>query len=128
MEGKDLLTEEEKAAAGRSIAYGCIKYADLSHNRNAEYVFSFDKMLDDKGNTAVYLLYAYTRIRSIGRTAGVDGQQLRYRVVFLLFFFVSSCRVMWTRSAQELRRRGRPAGASGTRQGGQTGQDAAAAA
>ena len=45
----------------------------LSRNRNAEYVFSFDKMLDDKGNTAVYLLYAYTRIRSIGRTAGVFG-------------------------------------------------------
>ncbi len=29
-------------------------------------------MLEDKGNTAVYLLYAYTRIKSIGRGAQLD--------------------------------------------------------
>jgi len=46
-----------------AVAYGCIKYADLSHNRINDYVFSFDKMLDDRGNTAAYLLYAYTRIK-----------------------------------------------------------------
>ena len=27
-------------------------------------------MLEDKGNTAVYMMYAYTRIKSIGRTIG----------------------------------------------------------
>lgn len=57
------LTPEQLKAAQKAIAYGCIKYADLSHNRTNEYIFSFDKMLDDKGNTAVYMLYAYTRIR-----------------------------------------------------------------
>uniref|UniRef100_A0A182MEA7 Probable arginine--tRNA ligase, cytoplasmic n=1 Tax=Anopheles culicifacies TaxID=139723 RepID=A0A182MEA7_9DIPT len=67
-----VLTQEELTAAQESVAYGCIKYADLSHNRNNEYVFSFDKMLEDKGNTAVYLLYAYTRIRSIARNCGGD--------------------------------------------------------
>jgi len=39
--------------------------------------FSFDKMLDDKGNTAVYLLYAYTRIKSIARKAEVTIEQLK---------------------------------------------------
>lgn len=34
-------------------------------------------MLDDKGNTAVYLLYMYTRIKSISRSAQVDENQLR---------------------------------------------------
>lgn len=34
-------------------------------------------MLDDKGNTAVYLLYALTRIRSIARTAGVSPDELQ---------------------------------------------------
>lgn len=29
-------------------------------------------MLDDRGNTAVYLLYAYTRIKSIARNLGQD--------------------------------------------------------
>lgn len=62
-----VLTTEELKAAQESVAYGCIKYADLSHNRTNEYIFSFDKMLEDRGNTAVYLLYAYTRICSISR-------------------------------------------------------------
>ena len=34
-------------------------------------------MLDDKGNTAAYLLYAYTRIMSITRKAGVSVDQLK---------------------------------------------------
>lgn len=76
--GRDkVLTPEELTQAQEAIAYGCIKYADLSHNRLNDYVFSFDKMLDDKGNTAVYLLYALTRIRSIARTAQVSQEQLR---------------------------------------------------
>jgi arginyl-tRNA synthetase len=57
IEQDSLLSEEEIAKATESIAYGCIKYADLSHNRNGEYVVSFDKMLEDEGNTTVYLLY-----------------------------------------------------------------------
>ncbi|KAJ0174510.1 hypothetical protein K1T71_009618 [Dendrolimus kikuchii] len=75
--GRDkVLTPEELKQAQEAVAYGCIKYADLSHNRVNDYVFSFDKMLDDKGNTAVYLLYALTRIRSIARTAQVSLEQL----------------------------------------------------
>ncbi|XP_072944916.1 arginine--tRNA ligase, cytoplasmic [Epargyreus clarus] len=75
--GRDkVLTPQELKEAQEAIAYGCIKYADLSHNRINEYVFSFDKMLDDRGNTAVYLLYALTRIRSIARTAQVTTDQL----------------------------------------------------
>lgn len=34
-------------------------------------------MLDDKGNTAIYLLYAYTRIKSIGRGAQLDEEALK---------------------------------------------------
>lgn len=75
--GRDkVLTPEELKLAQEAVAYGCIKYADLSHNRINDYVFSFDKMLDDKGNTAVYLLYALTRIRSIARTAQISVDQL----------------------------------------------------
>ncbi|CAF4239542.1 unnamed protein product, partial [Rotaria magnacalcarata] len=73
----NVLTPEELVKAQKSVAYGCIKYADLSHNRTSDYIFSFDRMLDDRGNTAVYLLYAYTRIRSIARTAGVDHAALK---------------------------------------------------
>lgn len=67
-----VLTKEELLAAQRNVAYGCIKYADLSKNYKNDYTFSFDKMLEDRGNTAVYLLYALTRIRSIARNCGAE--------------------------------------------------------
>lgn len=40
-----VLTPEELKQAQESVAYGCIKYADLSHNRNNEYIFSFDRVI-----------------------------------------------------------------------------------
>ncbi|KAE9543373.1 hypothetical protein AGLY_002173 [Aphis glycines] len=75
--GRDkVLTDEELELAETAVAYGCIKYADLCHNRSHDYIFSFDKMLEDKGNTAVYLLYALTRIRSIINNLGTHTQDL----------------------------------------------------
>jgi arginyl-tRNA synthetase len=57
-----------------TIGIGAVKYADLAQNRQSNYVFSFDKMLSLKGNTAPYLQYAYARMRSILREAGwTDG-------------------------------------------------------
>ncbi len=52
-------------------------------------MFSFEKMLEDKGNTAVYMLYAYTRIRSIARTAKVPEEELNRLLVLYLFVFSS---------------------------------------
>ena len=66
------LTPEEMKMAKEAIAFGCIKYADLSHDRKLDYEFSFDRMLDYRGNTAVYLLYTVTRIRSIKRNANIQ--------------------------------------------------------
>nr|XP_043615702.1 arginine--tRNA ligase, chloroplastic/mitochondrial-like [Erigeron canadensis] len=53
------------------------RYADLKNNRLTNYTFNFDRMLNDKGNTAVYLLYAYARISSIIRRSGKDIEQLK---------------------------------------------------
>jgi arginyl-tRNA synthetase len=69
------LDERRKVAAAVGIA--AIKYADLSHNRTSDYVFSYDKMLATRGNTATYMQYAYARVRSIFRTGGVDADALR---------------------------------------------------
>ncbi|CAD5216225.1 unnamed protein product [Bursaphelenchus xylophilus] len=66
-----VMSPQELEAARDALAYGCIRYADLSNGRTNDYVFSFDRMLKDKGNTAVYLLYAYARIRSIAREAKI---------------------------------------------------------
>ncbi|MEC7883622.1 MAG: arginine--tRNA ligase [Verrucomicrobiota bacterium] len=61
------MPEEERREIARVIGIGAIKYADLSGNRQSDYVFSWDNMLALVGNTAPYLLYAYTRICSILR-------------------------------------------------------------
>ncbi|MFP4123974.1 arginine--tRNA ligase [Coleofasciculus sp.] len=70
-------TEEFINHVAQVVGMAAVKYADLSQNRTSNYVFSFDKMLSLKGNTAPYLLYAYARIQSIGRKGGIDFEQLR---------------------------------------------------
>jgi len=69
-------TEEFIANTAQIIGISAVKYADLSQNRNSNYIFSFEKMLSLQGNTAPYLLYAYARIRSIGRKGNIDFELL----------------------------------------------------
>ena len=59
------LSEQEKADVIEAVGIGSVKYADLSKNRTTDYVFDWDNMLSFEGNTAPYMQYAYTRIRSI---------------------------------------------------------------
>lgn len=66
------LSEEQKQQVARTVGIGAVKYADLSQNRNNDYVFSFDRMLALNGNTAPYLQYAHARICSIFRRAGLN--------------------------------------------------------
>jgi arginyl-tRNA synthetase len=67
------LPDAQRREIARVVGLGSIKYADLLPNRQSDYVFSWDKMLALNGNTAPYLLYAHTRIRSIFRKGGLDG-------------------------------------------------------
>ncbi|KAE9600349.1 putative arginine--tRNA ligase [Lupinus albus] len=69
--------EEEVDKTSEAVGYGAVKYADLKNNRLSNYTFNFDQMLNDKGNTAVYLLYAHARICSIIRKSGKDIEQVK---------------------------------------------------
>ncbi|GGI79730.1 arginine--tRNA ligase [Shewanella gelidii] len=53
----------------RVVGISSVKYADLSKNRASDYIFSFEQMLSFEGNTAPYLLYAYTRVAGIFKRA-----------------------------------------------------------
>jgi arginyl-tRNA synthetase len=64
------LDEGKRREIAQAVGIGAVKYADLSQNRNSDYVFSWDKMLSLEGNTAPYMQYAYARVRSIFRKAG----------------------------------------------------------
>lgn len=74
---EDEWTAEELDNAAEAIGYGAVKYADLKNNRLTNYTFNFDQMLDVRGNTAVYLLYAHARICSIIRKSGKDIEELK---------------------------------------------------
>lgn len=66
------LPADVKARVIDAVAIGSIKYADLSKNRTSDYVFEWDNMLSFEGNTAPYMMYAYTRVQSIFRKAGIE--------------------------------------------------------
>jgi len=75
-EESDRLPAAEAAQVAEAVGLGSIKYADLSQNRQSDYEFDWDKMINLKGNTAAYLQYAYARNRSIVRKSGVDIETL----------------------------------------------------
>ena len=74
------LPEAQRREIARVVGLGAVKYADLLPNRQSDYVFSWDKMLALQGNTAPYLQYAYTRIRSIFRKTGETANSDKSRV------------------------------------------------
>ena len=63
------MDEATLAEIARVVGIASVKYADLSKNRASDYIFSFDQMLSFEGNTAPYLLYAYTRVAGIFKRA-----------------------------------------------------------
>ncbi len=75
-EGGRALSESQKRSISEAVGLGAVKYADLSHSLTTDYRFDMNKMLSFEGNTAPYMLYAYARIRSIGRKAGIDFDKL----------------------------------------------------
>lgn len=72
-----LLSEAERSHVAGIVGLGGIKYADLHHNRDSDYVFDWSKMLATSGDTATYMQYAYARICGIFRKLNVDRESLR---------------------------------------------------
>ena len=66
--------ESEIDEISSMIGIGAVKYADLSIDRNKNYIFDWDKMLSFDGNTAPYLQYAHARINSIFRKASISKE------------------------------------------------------
>lgn len=64
------LDDTARTALSIQIARAAIKYADLSTDRQHDYVFDLDRMIAFEGDTGPYLQYAYARLRSIFRRLG----------------------------------------------------------
>ncbi|MFN7805705.1 MAG: arginine--tRNA ligase [Planctomycetaceae bacterium] len=74
--GSDL-DEAARQRIAEAVGIGAIKYADLSQNRETDYIFSWDKMLALTGDTATYMQYAYARVCGIVRKGEIDRESLR---------------------------------------------------
>jgi len=75
------LSADEIAEISRKVGIGSVKYADLCKTRTNDYIFSWESMLSFEGNTAPYLQYAFTRVQSIFRKAGVTPESLTNAIV-----------------------------------------------
>jgi len=91
---KEEYSEEEIERLAQTIGIGAVKYADLSTNRESNYIFNLDKMLSFDGNTSLYMQYAYARIQSIFRKYGtkidgdiIIGDMLEHRLATMLLRF-----------------------------------------
>ena len=90
----DAYAPQELETLAQTIGIGAVKYADLSTNRESNYIFNLDKMLSFEGNTSLYMQYAYARIQSIFRkhSAEVHGKiilsdALEHRLATMLLRF-----------------------------------------
>lgn len=75
------LSKAEIADISRKVGIGAVKYADLCKTRTNDYIFSWESMLSFEGNTAPYLQYAFTRVQSIFRKAGVTPESLNQEII-----------------------------------------------
>jgi arginyl-tRNA synthetase len=66
-------TEDVMKRNAEILGIAAIKYSDLKQNRTSDYAFSFDKMCELQGNTALYLLYSYVRICGVFRKAAAEA-------------------------------------------------------
>lgn len=91
---KELYSPEQLESLAKIIGIGAVKYADLSINRESNYIFNWDKMLSFEGNTSLYMQYAYARIQSIFRKYDgpiegniIIGDALEHRLSTMLLRF-----------------------------------------
>lgn len=75
------LGPEQLEEIARVVGIGALKYADLSQNRASDYRFSYEKMLELRGNTATYLQYLYARVQGVFREGEIDPESLRKAAV-----------------------------------------------
>ncbi|MCE0491374.1 arginine--tRNA ligase [Pantoea sp. Mb-10] len=75
------MSAQELKDLAEVVGIGAVKYADLSKSRTTDYVFDWDNMLAFEGNTAPYMQYAYTRVLSVFRKAGIEPESLQGDIV-----------------------------------------------
>ncbi|KAG6592552.1 arginine-tRNA ligase [Phytophthora cinnamomi] len=68
------LTQEQIDAQNRVVGDAAVRYFELAQQRERNYKFIMSNVLNLKGNTGVYLMYASARLQGILRKAGGNAQ------------------------------------------------------
>jgi len=61
----------------KEVGVGAVKYSDLRHHPQKDYVFDINQALSLNGNSGPYIQYTYARTKSILRKTGKTSQQLK---------------------------------------------------
>lgn len=69
-------SEDELDDSAEKIGYSAVKYFDMKQTREGSYKFSYDFILDPKGNTAVYLFYNYVRLCSLEKKLSLNKEKI----------------------------------------------------
>lgn len=75
------MSDDELKKVINAVGIGAIKYADLSKSRTTDYIFDWDNMLALDGNTAPYMQYAFSRVSSLFKKAGLSQDELKGTLV-----------------------------------------------
>ncbi len=68
-------TEAERTDIAKKVGVAALKFADLSNNPIANYVFDLDRFSRFEGKTGPYLLYAAVRVKSLLKKAEAQGDK-----------------------------------------------------
>ncbi len=71
--GSEFTESDRRSETAERVGIAAIKFGDLINHRSKDYIFDLDKFLSFEGKTGTYLLYTVTRINSILKKAGADG-------------------------------------------------------
>ena len=76
-DNKTKLEEDELLAAAEIMGTSAVKYYEMRQKGTQNYRFDYDKILNPKGDTAVYLLYTYARLCSLVRRSELTPEELQ---------------------------------------------------
>ncbi len=68
------IPETDRAAVAQTVAQAAIKFGELSHDREKNYVFDIDQFAQFEGKTGPYLQYTCVRIQTLLDAAAQDGK------------------------------------------------------
>ena len=74
---KDLGTDysdEEKKTISDLVAVGSLKFSELKHHRDTDYVFDLDKFMSLEGFTGPYVMYSAVRAKSLLKKVDLEGK------------------------------------------------------